>query len=398
MPPTGRANDGSAFSGRRFLVVLLLLAVGVGIGVGLDRHFRPPPAPPVYAPPAAFRAAPPPSSAKPAPPPPVPIGSLGVEAAISLQNNIFPSLLLSFGQVAPEYIRNLTVAISHARTGRPYQLRVDSALFSQPLVYTATAPAENFSLTPVLPWNYDALRQCTQLLPQSFVVAVTTPEGGSAQTTVAGLVHSVNEAVSRILDSTTGEWRDTSVCYAAYVNEDHPWIGRLLQEAMARGIVDRFTGYELGRDTVVRQMEAVWEALAARGNNYVDLAATSGLVPGMAVQYVRFLEQTVRDRGANCVDASALFASVFRRIGLRPVLLFKPGHCFVAVFDAAQGGHLIALETTILGSGSFASALSAGARELDATLPNLDSQGYSTVDIISARQAGVKPIEFDPAE
>ena len=392
MPPPPGAG---AFSWRRFLVVLALLAAGVGIGVGLESYFRPPA--PAAAPVQTVAAAPPPVPRRPAPFA-APSGLLGVEAAISFQNNLFPSLLLSFGQVSSEYVRNLTVRVSHARVGKPFSLRVDSSLFQQPLIYTATAAAETFALTPDLPWNYDALRQSTQLLPQSFVVAVSTPEGGSAQTTVTAMVHSVNEVVSRILNVETGEWQDTSVCYAAFVNEDHPWIGRLLQEALASEIVDRFTGYELGRNSVALQMEAIWVALAARGNNYVDLAATSGLVPGMATQYVRFLDQAVRDRGANCVDASALFASIFRRIGLRPVLLFKPGHCFVAVYDAAQGGHLIAVETTLLGSGSFASALAYGNRELEATLPHLDTQGYSTVDIIAARQAGVKPIEFQSQE
>jgi len=295
--------------------------------------------------------------------------------------------------VSPEYLHTITVGIHHALAGKPYHLRIDSTLFSQPMVYTANAPAESFNVSPDLPWNFDALRQATQLLPQSFVIAVTVGEA-AAQANLNCMVHPVNEVVSRILNSETGEWQDTSICYAAFVNEDHPWIGALLQGAIERGVVDRFAGYEFGRSSVVTQMEAIWEALAAHGSSYVDLAATSGDVPGLATQYVRFLDQAIRDRGANCVDGSALLASVFRRIGLRPVLLFKPGHCFVAVYDQAQGGNLIAVETTLLGNGSFAKALSTGNQELDSTLPNINTAGYSAVDIVVARQAGVRPIEF----
>ena len=261
------------------------------------------------------------------------------------------------------------------------------------MIATAIAPSENFSVSPELPWNFDALRDSTQLLPQSFVVAAVSG-GRSAQATLTCMVHPVNEVVSRILNPATGEWQDTSICYAAFVNEDHPWIGGLLQQAVERGGVDRFAGYEFGRRAVVTQMAAIWDALAARGSSYVDLAATSGGVPGLATQYVRFLDQAIRERGANCVDGSALLASIFRRIGLRPVLLFKPGHCFVAVYDAAQNGNLIAIETTLLGNGSFAKAMSVGSQELDGTLPNINTQGYSAVDIVSARQAGVRPIEF----
>jgi hypothetical protein len=320
--------------------------------------------------------------------------SLAIDASVSFQNNIFPSLMLSFGSVSPEYLRNLTVAVSHATVGKPYELRIDCSMFQQPLVYSGTATAENFNLNPTLPWDFESLRQATQLLPQAFVIGATGVNGASVQMTLMCMVHPVNEVVSRILNSDTGEWQDTSICYAAFVNEDHPWIGSLLREALGRGVVDRFAGYEFGRRSVVMQMQAIWEALGARNSNYVDLASTSGGVPGLATQYVRFLDQAIRDQGANCVDASVLLASVFRRIGLRPVLIFKPGHCFIAVYDQAQGGNLIGMETTLLGNSTFAKAMSMGDQELGSTLPNLNSPGYSAVDIAAARQAGVKPIEF----
>jgi hypothetical protein len=359
----------------------------------LERHVFSRRTPAVAAPPASAEASAGVAAAPAAPPAPVPSGPLAVEAEASFQDNIFPSLLLSFGSASPVYLRVVSVAVRHAAVGKPYQLRIDCSLFQQPLLTTGTASSENFTLNPELPWNFDALRQSTQLLPQSFVVAVTSA-GSSAQTTLTCMVHPVNEVVSRILNPATGEWQDTSICYAAFVNEDHPWIGSLLQEAVEHGGIDRFAGYEFGRRSVITQMTAIWDVLSARGSSYVDLASTSGGVPGLATQYVRFLDQAIRDRGANCVDGSALLASIFRRIGLRPVLLFKPGHCFVAVYDASSGGNLIAVETTLLGSASFAKALSMGSQELDNTLPNINNLGYSAVDIVSARQAGVRPIEF----
>ena len=287
------------------------------------------------------------------------------------------------------------MGIHHAVVGQPYHLRIDSTLFSQPLVYTANAPAESFNVSPDLPWNFDALRQATQLLPQSFVLSVTVGEA-AAQATLNCMVHPVNEVVSRILNSDTGEWQDTSICYAAFVNEDHPWIGGLLQEAVERGVVDRFAGYEFGRRSVVTQMEAIWVALAAHGSSYVDLAATSGEVPGLATQYVRFLDQAIRDRGANCVDGSALLASIFRRIGLRPVLLFQATATSTSQSQSGPGRQSIRDRNRALGpgNGSFAKAMSAGSQELDSTLPNINTAGYSAVDIVAARQAGVRPIEF----
>jgi len=368
---------------RRVTLSLLFLVVGVEIGILVDHFFlwrRPAP--------AALEVA---ATAPEAPAPAAPIAP-DCEASASFDGNIYPSLLLSLGSAYPDYTRCLTVVVSHVPEGKLCQIRIASDLFQEPFLYTENAPAAKFDLNPDLPWNYDALRRVAQLKPELFVVSVSLGGRTVAQNTLTCMVHPVNEVVSRVFDASTGDWQDTSVCYAAFVNEDNPWINTFLQEVLARGEVPRFAGYEFGSQSVVQQVQAIWNALAARGLRYVDLATMSGGVPGVTTQYVRFLGESMRDQGANCVDGSVLLASVFRRIGLRPVLLFKPGHCFVAVYDAAQGGQLIALETTMLSAAPFASALTFGGQELETTLSNLNSTGYSSVDVALARQEGVMPI------
>ena len=56
---------------------------------------------------------------------------------------------------------------------------------------------------------------------------------------------------------------------------------------------------------------------------------------------------------------------------------------------------MIPIETTMLGSSPFTAALNYGGRELASATANLNSPGYAAVDIASARQAGVKPIEYE---
>jgi hypothetical protein len=369
---------------RRFLSGCLILAFGVALGIriGLDLRSTP----------AAAKAAGPPAA--PGEPAAAPAGALACEVSASFQGHIYPSLILSLGAAIPEYARCLTLTIRNAQAGRPYEIRVESTLFQQPLSLVANAPGGTWVVTPDLPWNYDELRRNAQQAPELFAVTVTPRDGRAAEAEFTATVHSVNEAVSQIYDPQSGKWDDTSVCYAGFVNEDHPWINTLLQEAVGRAGVERFTGYQLGAASVAQQMQAVWEAMAARGLTYVDVATTSGGASEVATQYVRFLDQTVRDRGANCIDATVLFASIFRRIGLRPVMIFRPGHCFVAVYDSAQGGQLLAIETTMLGVDPFAEALAFGGQELDAVTPNLGLPGISSVDIEVARSEGVRPIGF----
>ncbi len=383
----------NTFSFRRFAILVVVLAIGVGIGAGLDRVLAPRPA--AVAPVSAavvlpLRAAPA-QAAKPA-------ADIALEVRATFDNNIYPSLLLSFAAADPAFSRCLTVAVTGAVKGQSYQLELASDLLERPATQTVTAPSDRFELHPLLPWNYVVLRGITQLRPATFLATLRSNAASSntppLETSTTCMIHPVNEVVSRIFNVETDSWQDMSICYAAFVNEDHPWINQILSEATQRDGLTRFSGYEFGPDSVVRQMRAVWDTLAARGLSYADLATTSGAVPDVNTQYVRFLDQTLHDQGANCVDASVLLASVFRRIGLRPVLIFKPGHCFIAVYDAAQGGQLIGLETTLLSAAPFGSAFSMGAQELNNTIPHLDSPGYSSVDIAVARQAGVRPIEF----
>jgi hypothetical protein len=312
----------------------------------------------------------------------------------SFQGNIYPALLLSFGVSYPEYARCLTVSLRNLPPAEPLQLRIDSDLFLQPLQIGFNAPSGAAALSPELPWNYDLLRRTTQMEPHSFVATLLVDGRSVAEAPLVCTVHSVNEAVSRIFVASTGQWQDTSVCFAAFVNEDHPLINALLQEAMAAGGVRAFTGYQYGAQSAAQQAQAVWDALAARGLSYVNVATDSGTSANVSTQYVRFPDQSVRDKGANCVDASVLFASILRRIGLRPVLLFRPGHCFTGYYDAPEGGHIVAFETTYLGSAPFAAAEEEGARELQSTLPFLGSQQYSVVDIALCRQQGINPIPY----
>jgi hypothetical protein len=347
--------------------------------------------------PASPQAATPPAT----PPSPVRVAqelAPTLEMTGSFENNIFPSLLLSFAATYPEYSRGLTVALRNLPASGQLQLRIDSGLFVRPVLVGIDPAAASATLNPELPWNFDALRRTTQMQPQTFVATLLVDGRPQGAASLVCTLHSVNEAVSRIYNSTTGQWLDTSVCFASFVNEDHPLINALLQEAAASGSVHTFTGYQSGPQGVMLQAQAIWDALAARGLSYVNVATDSSASPLVSTQYVRFLDQSVRDHGANCVDASVLFASILRKIGLRPVLLFRPGHCFTGFYDSPEGGKLVAFETTYLGAAPFSAAAVEGAKELQTTLPFIGTPQYSIVDIAVCRGQGITPIPYDAVD
>lgn len=376
----------SSFSFKRFILLVVLIAIGVGLGVLLQRYFS-------IKPPAESAE----TSTKPRDLTLVPRESLlHTEGESTFSNNLYPSLMLSFGVVAPEFVKCITVRIKNSEVGETYQIKISSRLFQAPFIKTLVIDKSEFSFSPEIPWNFAVLRSVTQVRTETILISVIASSGKSAQASFIATVHPINEVVSKVYDSDTERWQDTSICFAAYVNESHPLINGLIQDAVLKSGIARFTGYEFGSIAVKEQMKAVWDTLAAKGLNYIDLATTSSQVSGLSSQYVRFVDESLKDQGANCVDASVLFASIFRRIGLRPVLFFIPGHCFVGVYDAEKGGQLIALETTLLSSSSFASAESEGQREMSLALTTLGQPGYSSVDISLARDSGVLPIESEP--
>lgn len=366
---------------------LLILAIGIRFGMYAER-LRPRAAPLADAP-AAATPHPAPAAAAPAP-----VAAPTCELTATFQNNIYPSLMLSFGIAYPEYSRCLAVSLQGLPSSGELQLRLDSDLFLQPLQIGVSASSGSAAVNPELPWNYDALRRTTQLEAHTFVATLLVGGKPAAQAPLVCSVHSVNEAVSRIFMTSTGQWQDTSVCFAAFVNEDHPLINAILEEAMAGGAVRAFTGYQYGAQSAMLQAQAIWDALAARGLSYVNMATDSGTSSLVSTQYVRFLDQSIHDKGANCVDASVLFASVLRRIGLRPVLLFRPGHCFTGFYDSAEGGRIVAFETSALGTAPFSAAAEEGMKELQTTLPFIGTPQYSVVDVALCRQQGINPIPY----
>ena len=64
---------------------------------------------------------------------------------------------------------------------------------------------------------------------------------------------------------------------------------------------------------------------------------------------VRFIDQSLTNTQANCVDGSVLFASLLRKISIEPFLVTVPGHMYVGFYLGAGKSQFIGLETTVIG-------------------------------------------------
>lgn len=204
---------------------------------------------------------------------------------------------------------------------------------------------------PKMRYDYERLLTVRQQVPIDVIIgaeAAGRPLGEWAETCT---LRSINDCPFVLRDGDSVQ--DLSFMFAAYVNEGHPWIDGLLKEALERGVVSVFEGAQSGRPArVLAQVYAVWDALRARGVHYSSITATPAHSESVFSQHVRFLDETIVNEQANCVDGTVLLASVLRRLSIEPFLVLVPGHMFLAVqLPQADGGlPVVGIETTLIGA------------------------------------------------
>ena len=89
------------------------------------------------------------------------------------------------------------------------------------------------------------------------------------------------------------------------------------------------SGYQSkSRDTVWKQISAIYSTVAAENLQYAEPPASFG----DDGQKIRTPDRILEGRVATCLDLAMLFASAFEQAGLRPVVLLKEGHAWVGVW------------------------------------------------------------------
>ncbi|PTY00788.1 hypothetical protein DB346_14335 [Verrucomicrobia bacterium LW23] len=307
-----------------------------------------------------------------------------------------------------------------------------------------------YRLFPTLEWNYHELRSTRETTPETvtFTVLVDSDEVGSQKRRIT--VRSLNDCpfgrrlMPGEMSPGSGEALGMPWMFAAYVNEGDPTIDLILKEALATGIINRFVGYQAGRDSVAREVFAIWAALRERKIRYSNTPIPAGFSQSMTSQYVRFMGESLNYQQSNCVDGSALILAVLRKLGIEGSLMLVPGHCLIAVELApdqpAPPGtvaardtlrRVIFIETTAIGEEpeekafieglkllggnvprgvpkkyaqsyrNFVGAIAAGQRNGVRTMMSefgadvaRDNIAYTFIDIGIARRMGIQPVSY----
>ncbi|PYJ12099.1 MAG: hypothetical protein DMF06_00665 [Verrucomicrobia bacterium] len=297
---------------------------------------------------------------------------------------------------------------------------------------------KEYFIAPKVNYKFEKLRKATQQVPLNVSFAVELDGKSAGEKTETLQVRSINDCpfgVSNDEETLNDESfiagsAEIGWMFAAYVNENHPMLDKVLQEALGTKIVNAFLGYQ--RDDpaeVVRQVFAIWSALQKRGIQYSSTTTTPGGSEEVYSQYVRFLDQSITNTQANCVDGSVLFASILRKISIQPFLVTIPGHMYMGFYLTPDKKDFVGLETTVIGAQNasdeekdedpkalttlrgkldekargnrdwktFAKAIQIATDDLEKNKEKFDGNdaNYQMIDLDEARTEGIMPIPYN---
>ncbi|WP_051054121.1 hypothetical protein [Fibrella aestuarina] len=280
--------------------------------------------------------------------------------------------------------RNARVQLTLTCTGGP-------ALFDSATIdVTVPRAREDYIITPTIPFNQARLASIRQVQTVFITYAVTIDGKAQPPRTETLRVQSVNVCPFGVRDD-AGQYTSYAFLFAAYVNEDHPQLDRILQEALQKNYVDAFVGYQSGPADVYRQVLAIWRVLQDRGLRYSNSTTTVADPDQVASQHVRLVDESLSHTQANCTDGSVLLASVLRKVGIEPILVTIPGHMFVGFDLDDESSEQAYLETTLLNApaGSIAAAPTDLTQLLLSYVPSLTAADQTAVDqFVVAIQTG----------
>ncbi len=226
---------------------------------------------------------------------------------------------------------------------------------------------------PRISWNYRSLTKHQTNAPVGVYFRLVDPVSGNKVEKLVNInLRSINDCL------TCYNQTRYNYLFASYVNELHPEIDNILKKMLDTKMIDKVLGYQRGEDYVDLQVAALWRVLHERGFQYSSISDNASVNDakciGVFSQSVRTFENSLSTNQANCVDGTVFMASILKRIGIRPILINVPGHCFLGYYmNDTTRSNIRFLETTMLANDKYVkdgkNAIVKNKSILDASVP-----------------------------
>lgn len=269
------------------------------------------------------------------------------------ENQLYTSMILGVASLSDQsynltdtnalFSISLTAPVSNA----VLRVVVDSSNLNYVTYFQEVLPVKGMRYTfyPTIKWKYENLYRTRQqgTLDLTFTCFINDEEVDVKNVRVN--YRSANECLLSVVDANK-HTHNFRWMFAGYVNEEHPYIDSILNDIISQGVVTTITGYQMNEKSVVSQVEAIWYYALERGITYSSISCTSTPTKKSNVQHIRFFDEVYHSRQANCIDACVFFASIMRKIGLKPVIFVEPCHAYLGYYTDKKRKNVNLLEAT----------------------------------------------------
>lgn len=269
-----------------------------------------------------------------------------------LQNVFYPSLVMGVASLQDPATLSDTDAVFSVSVTAPVsnavlRIQIDSSNLNYVTIIQEVLPVKDVRYTfyPSVKWKYPNLYHTRQQGSADLTFTCYINDEEVDVKNIRLNYRSANECPLCIRDA-NGRNHDYRWLFAAYVNEEHPYIDSIVSTITNQGVVSTITGYQKNAATVEKQVEAIWYYALERGITYASISCTSNPTESN-VQHIRFFDEVFNSRQANCIDACVFFASIMRKIGLKPVIFVEPCHAYLGYYTDSRRKNIKLLEATI---------------------------------------------------
>lgn len=276
-----------------------------------------------------------------------------------LENQFYPSLVMGVASLSDPTMALsdtnalFSVAVTAPANNAVLRITIDSSNLNYVTFFQEILPNKGtrYTFHPSVKWKYDKLYRIRQ---QGTSDLTFTCYINDEEVDVENLRINYRSANDCPLSVThKNKTRDLRWLFAAYVNEEHPYIDSILTCIMQQGVISKIIGYQGDAKSVTAQAEAIWYYALERGISYSSISCTPTPAKRSNVQHIRFFDEVYNTRQANCIDACVFFASILRKIGLKPVIFVEPCHAYLGYYTDNKRKGLNILETTVTAWADF---------------------------------------------
>ena len=238
----------------------------------------------------------------------------GFEIADELGGNIFPSAILSTAATNAEILvpadsnyvgkplSGIALRVTPIRPNSRVRVLIqESPFFAESISeFVLEKAGTEYTVYPEIVWKYDALKNNVQSTPLTFSVRMEMNGERLPVRTWTLSVRSVNECLLGYLDS-HNKFHDTSVFFAAYVNEENPLIDQVLRFNAAEVPAKMGTFPQYDHPHTLARYAEVADYLGIKGKN--DSEKLEGLIAALDELKAKVgIKKTIKEYGIDEKD------------------------------------------------------------------------------------------------